>query len=517
MTIKKIGTLWLVLSALLIGCSQGADQPPASATPVSVDEARPTPTAAETEVAPSPTATTPPLPTVTPEPTPITPAVTVGDQTLTEAGSIAIDSVISAEPGWLALFTDDEGLPGALLGHEAVPAAEEVALTVQIDPYAATTTLHARLHLDGGISGEFEYPGTDMPATGGAGEVAETFAVELDLPLPSITISDQTIAQDGLIRVDEVFTLSPNWLVIHTLDNETLGPPIGQTPLDKGRTVDLAFPINWQEATAELAAILYEDNERPGGFSPATDLPVLKTGEPVRALFTVELPPDIFLYDQPIIDGKLVFEHVISEQPGWVVIFNVNEEGQSDRIIGSKRVSKGINPLLEADLSGSAITPLISLALHEETNNPAEFNFPLADPAATYNGEPIPPTIVNTNPGNYLITRDQALGEKNQVTIPLVVTDLDTWLVVYKEAENGQPGEIIGQTWLPAGVNRDSRVTIPSGMAGENLLAVLHQDADNEREFEYPDGDDVPLQRNRQIIFSPFSISAYTETASFTP
>jgi hypothetical protein len=78
-------------------------------------------------------------------------------------------------------------------------------------------------------------------------------------------------------------------------------------------------------------------------------------------------------------------------------------------------------------------------------------------------------------------------------------------------------GEIIGQAWLPAGINREVRIGIPAGMAGENLLAVLHQDGGNPRQFDYPDGDDVPLQRNRQIIISPFLLEELPETATFSP
>jgi len=54
-------------------------------------------------------------------------------------------------------------------------------------------------------------------------------------------------------------------------------------------------------------------------------------------------------------------------------------------------------------------------------------------------------------------------------------------------------------------------------MSGQTLLAVLHQDTRNPREFDYPDGDDVPLQRNRQIISSPFLLEEPPETDAFNP
>ncbi len=516
MTMRKIAILWPLLLLLLVGCAQDSAPPAVTATTAAAVQATAAPTKPVATNVPSPTATAVELATVTAEPTPITPAISVEDQRLSEEGTIVIESVTSAGPGWLVLYADDDGSLGSILGHEAITAGEGESATVTIDPYAATSTLHARLHIDAGSSGEFEYPGSDMPVEFGSQEVLESFVVDIDLPVPFIQIADQVITTDGLIRIDEAFTLAPNWLVIHTMEDGVIGPAIGQTTLDEGESKDIVLPVRWRDATAELAAVLHEDKERPGGYNAVNDLPVLSGGSPVTAQFTVQLPPDIFVYDQPIVDGKLYLEKVISEQPGWLVIFNINE-GQPDRIIGFVGVSKGINQLLETEIVETATTPQLLLALHEETDNPAEFNYPIADPPATYDGEVIPPVTVNTNPGNYLITQDQSLGEKNEVIVPLVVADLDTWLVIYTQTADGQPDEIIGQAWLPAGVNRNSRIAIPSGMAGKPLLAVLHQDGQNPREFDYPDGDDLPLQRNRQIILSPFLLQEYVESAGFNP
>lgn len=516
MNMRKMGILWLLLLALLIGCNQESEQPAVTATAEISPQVTSTPTRPAATVSPAPTNTAVALPTVTPEPTPVAPAINANDQSLTEEGVVLIESVSSSEPGWLVIFADEAGMPGSELGYEAVPAGESESVSVTIDPRSATPTLHARLHIDAGNSGEFEYPGSDMPLQNDAGEVVESFTVELELPLPLIDVADQVVAIDGLLRIDEVVALAPSWLVIHTLDNDVIGEAVGQTPVEEGRNSDLEFPIRWRDATAELVAVLHEDKERPGGFNAASDLPVQSMGTPVTAQFEVQLPPDIFVYDQPIVDGSLSLERVISEKPGWLVIYNVSD-GQPDRIIGFEQLAQGINYLVEAEIVETAVTPQLYLALHEETDDPSEFNFPIADPAATYDGETIPPTIVLTNPGNYLITQDQTLGEKNEVIIPLVVADLDTWLVIYSQTADGQLDEIIGQAWLPAGVNRTSRIAIPAGMAGETLVAVLHQDGENPREFDYPDGDDVPLQRNRQFIISPFLLEAYSEAASFNP
>jgi hypothetical protein len=513
MNMRKIRFLWLILIFALIGCAQDSEESTPTITQVIVDLATEEPALSPT---PEPTGTNVPKPTVTPEPTPIIPRISVRNQPLSEEGLLVIDSVISTDPGWVVLFTDDNGLPDSELGFAAVPAGESASINITLDPRAATPILHARLHVDAGERGDFEYPGSDRPVESASGEVIETFTVEFEMPLPLIEVTDQDISLDGIVNIDEVFALEPDWLVIHNLEDGVIGRVIGQTPIDEGRSTNLQVPIRWRDATAELVAMLHKDQERPGGFDTANDLPVLSGNEPVTTEFEVQLPPDIFIYDQPVLNGKLVFERVVSTKPGWLVIYS-SSDGQPDRIIGSERVAQGINYLLEADVVEGATTSELFLQLHEETNNPAEFNFPLSDPVATLDGQPIPPTIVTTNPGNYLITTDQTLGEENEITIPLVVTDLDTWAVIYTQTEEGGLDEIIGQAWLPAGINRDVQIGIPAGMAGETLLAVLHQDGGNPREFDYPDGDDVPLQRNRQILISPFFLEEPPKTATFNP
>ena len=507
---KQHVVLWILLLLLLASCGQEAAQPTALATAVTEPGPTSTPQATET---PAPTVAV--RQTVTVEPTPWVPAISVKAQTLTEAGTVMVESITSAEPGWVAIYADDAGAPGALLGFEAVEAQANRPVEVAVDSLAATATLYARLHLDAGNQDEFEYPGPDVPLQIGSREVIQSFDVDVDVPRPEITIADQTVGADGIVTVDSVFALEPGWLVIHWSDG-TIGEAIGQAPVEAGENNQLEVPIRWQEATAELTAVLHEDNERPGGFDAANDLPALSGGAPVTARFEVQLPPDIFVYDQPIAAGKLSVERIISENPGWIVVYTDNE-GQPDVIIGFEKVNSGINPLVDIDIIETAITPQLLLVIHDETDNPAEFNFPVADPAATYDGQPIPPTGVLTSPGNYLITRDQSLGEKNEVVIPLVVADLDTWVVIYSQTEDGRPDEILGQAWLPAGINREVPVSVRSGLGNETLLAVLHQDAGTPLEFDYPDGDDVPLQRNRQIIFSPFLLREGSAANSFNP
>ena len=80
-------------------------------------------------------------------------------------------------------------------------------------------------------------------------------------------------------------------------------------------------------------------------------------------------------------------------------------------------------------------------------------------------------------------------------------------LHVRAEAD-GVPGAILGQTWVPAGVNRGVLVTIDPGQVTETLYVTLHMDGGELELFEYPDGPDLPLQRNRTPVRAPFRVLA---------
>jgi hypothetical protein len=112
------------------------------------------------------------------------------------------------------------------------------------------------------------------------------------------------------------------------------------------------------------------------------------------------------------------------------------------------------------------------------------------------------PTPLRTDQGDFLVTHDQERSGTS-VAVDLAVADENAWVVIYGD-DGGQPGRILGQTWIPAGFNRDVRVRIDPELATETLHAVLHTDSGTLREFDFPNGLDSPMLRGRNIIQSPF-------------
>lgn len=105
-------------------------------------------------------------------------SVSVSDQDAS-GGSVTIDSVTAAEPGWMVIHADADGGPGPVIGQTLVPAGTTANVTVDIDLGAATSTLYAMLHVDTGTVGDYEFPDADPPVRVDEQVVVRPFAVQL--------------------------------------------------------------------------------------------------------------------------------------------------------------------------------------------------------------------------------------------------------------------------------------------------------------------------------------------------
>ncbi|MEZ4592192.1 MAG: hypothetical protein R3D55_13775 [Chloroflexota bacterium] len=501
---KQVRAVWwlgLVL-VLLVACAEEGSATP-SATVAALGEAE---TAVSTPI-PAATTTAVPTATNTAVPTPSVPRITIADQPLTDDGTLEIASVVSPVDGWLVLYAMPDGELGEVLGFTAVSTGLNQTLTLTIDPQLATPNLVALLHSDLGEADEFEFPdGPDEPLLWESAQIATTFALDFQLSEPVVVVSDQPVREDGLVQIDNVQLPQNGWLAIHAEENGRAAELLGVVPLTAGRHEDVIVTIPWREGTPTLYAALYADNGEPLHFDyQAEDEPLLAEGEPVVIAFATTYPIDIFVLDQPLVDGAFEVERVISNGPGWLVAY-FDDEGEPGLIIGSAPLADGLNERLMVQVLASAATPIIHLRLHEDTEPGDDFDFPRVDQPILYEDR-LPSTITfSLTPGNYLIVDDQApigAGTASAIlTVDLVVVDVPTWVAI-EASEDGQRGEVLGFTAVPPGVNHDIAISIDPTLATETLYVTLYLNAGEPDEFD-PDGADVPLQRNRSPISVPF-------------
>lgn len=501
--------LWLLLLlvAALVACNR--DQQAADAgRPAGVASATAA-TAASTPTNTAPTATPTVTPTATATPRP-RPAVSTIRQALEEAGTVTISEVVAPAPSWLVVYADDGGERGEVLGYTAVPEGESTDVSVTVDVYGATATLHAALHRDAGERDAFEFPGLDELIEEDGEPVATTFPVDIRVLIPSIVVSDQEIERgEGEVVVDSVTADRPGWVVLHAdaadpTDREgEPGAILGQTPVGEGVSEGVVVHFDWQEITPRLHAALYEDAGEEGRFDPAEDEPVSISGTPIRSSFTAALPTDVFVINQPASTGEVVVERAVSNGPGWLVVYN-DFEGLTADLLGYAPLEAGVSRGITVPLNGNNITPMLHIMVHEDAEPEGEFNF-LGQDEAVLNDGRLMLFSFETDTGSYVVTEDQRLGENGTVQIPLVVTDVETWVVVHANA-GGEPGAIIGRHTVPAGVHRDVSVEVEAEDATPTLYVALHLDLGEAGAFEYPNGPDTPLLFEQSPIQAPFSL-----------
>lgn len=508
--------LIIITIFLLAACRQDVAEtitPTIPATPTTISVATETVVSSRT---PTPTGATLLTPTV--EATPTIPHISINDQVLTDEGQVTIASVISPQPGWLVIHTLEGDELGEILGYTAVITGSNTNLTVSINPLNATPVLASVLYVDQGTVGEFEFPdGPDVPLMFDSGIIAQTFDPQFELSLPVITVNNQEILEDGLVHLEKVVALTPGWLIIQADEDGQPGDYLGSTPLTAGANDNLTVHIPWQQGTTVLHALIYADNGRAHQLElPDIDAPFQVNGQPVVASFQVTYPPDLYVLDQPVIDGEFVVERATSNGPGWLVVY-YDDGGQPGLIIGYEALADGVNEQIMVEVLHTAVTNPLYIRLHEDTEPGDAFDFPRVDPPIVYQGRQGLPYSFNTEPGSYIITRDQAPQETAadlwQITIPYAVVDQPAWVAIQADA-NGVPGEILGVASLKIGLNRDVVVEFNAATVTETVHAALYTDVGEAGVFEFPDGDDVPIQRNRRILSAPFALLNFTEITS---
>lgn len=175
-TKSLMGTV--VLFALALAAC--APQPAASNNPApttAVQKVEPTATKVsptETNI-PIETPTEMPTPAVTDTPVALSINMIAVDNQWHQSGNVLISLVTAEKPGWVVVFTDNNGQPGNVLGYAPVPAGTSSDVEVPVNPKQTTSKMMAALLVDAGTIGKFEYPSPDTFATEAGSDVMMVF------------------------------------------------------------------------------------------------------------------------------------------------------------------------------------------------------------------------------------------------------------------------------------------------------------------------------------------------------
>jgi plastocyanin len=362
-------------------------------------------------------------------------------------------------------------------------------------------------------------PPTDTP-------VAETMII------PSVTVADQEIV-DGTVTIDEVVSDGPGWLVIHAQADGKPGPILGYSAVSDGTNADIKVEIDAAQVTETLYAMLHTDAGELGAweFPDGPDAPVTVDEQVVTPAFAItgglaiaEEPiiPSVTVADQEIVDGNVTIAEVISNGPGWLVI-HAQADGTPGPILGYSPVVDGANPDITVEIDATAATETLYAMLHTDAGELGTWEFPNGPDAPVMVGEQVvTPAFAIT--GGLAIAEeilpsvtvaDQEIIE-DQVTISEVVSNGPGWLVIHAQAD-GKPGPILGYSAVSDGTNAAVRVVIDTSSATETLYAMLHTDAGELGNWEFPNGPDAPVMVGEQVVTPAFRVSKQASVPQSEP
>lgn len=74
-----------------------------------------------------------------------------------------VEKIVSGDQGWVAIYADQHGMPGQVIGYRRIVPGIYRQLEVEIDLSNTSFVLYAMVHMDHGNREIFEFPGIDTP------------------------------------------------------------------------------------------------------------------------------------------------------------------------------------------------------------------------------------------------------------------------------------------------------------------------------------------------------------------
>jgi predicted lipoprotein with Yx(FWY)xxD motif len=435
----------------------------------------------------------------------LTPKVTIQDQDVS-SGKVTVDDVVSAGPGWVDIHAQNpDGTLGAEIGYTAVHAGDNRNVSVTIDPRKVTPTLYAMLHVDAGTPGVFESTGADttvllngqkvgspfkntaggQPASAsptGAASAAPTMPAMAVTPTspqasptpipytssaaatpagngmvmatpsggakPLVKVSDQQV-QNGTVKIDDVVSAGPGWIVIYAVTNGQPDQALGYTHLNDGDNQNVIVKIDTTKPVDALYAQLQVDAGTVGTYEfPGPDVPVMLGVQMVSGFFKTSANsaassptqpsgpiPAIVIHDQGIHNGAVVVTHVVAVGESWVVIHPQNANGSVGDMIGAAAVHDGVTDNLIVHIDVSRTTKVMYAMLHVNASKAPYPQFPGIDAPVMVGGQMVLPPFNVNGP----LTGDVALAvNKNSASGAYLTDSLGMSLYL---SLNDQPGK----------------------------------------------------------------------------
>ncbi|WP_375580768.1 hypothetical protein ABWH96_07050 [Marivirga tractuosa] len=220
--------------------------------------------------------------------------------------------------------------------------------------------------------------------------------------------------------------------------------------------------------------------------------------------------------DQLISQNTINVSNVNLDQDGWIVV-HANEEGEPvvpDIISEPVFVEAGESSDIEVplnDFSSLSDGGSVWVMLHTDDGEEGTYEFDGANgldaPITTEDGDIVMNEISLTAPS---ITASNQVVNENMVAIEEVNAAVDGWIVIHEDDGDGNPGPVLGQTFVEAGSNSDIMIDLGDATfsGGEMLFPMLHIESPADGEYGFPDNGDGPEVFGEDVVVVGFETEA---------
>lgn len=154
-------------------------------------------------------------------------------------------------------------------------------------------------------------------------------------------------------------------------------------PTDIPVATDMPAPTNTPAVT---------EAPSPTNNTPApTDTPV-PTHVPVPPPTEAAAVPSVTVADQPLVDGKVTIEKVVSNGSGWLVV-HADKDGAPGPVLGHAPVADGENTDVVVELTAEGRTQTLYAMLHVDAGTVGTYEFPGPDGPVSVNGAVVAPAF----------------------------------------------------------------------------------------------------------------------------
>ncbi len=204
------------------------------------------------------------------------------------SGQVTIEEVVAPADGWIVARSIRS--PGWVLGSTKVKRGRNTDVPLKLDRLDSAAVRLA-LHVDRGARGTLEFDpkrperSRDKPVVAGGKPVEKSVSLataghRAPPHDTSLLVDDQLGVEDAL-KIRQVYSVEPSWLVISTSENGFPGKQLGIVAVN-GEQFQLLIPLDSAPPGRNVVVTLHSDTGQQGVFEYRADDPLGSPDQPYR-------------------------------------------------------------------------------------------------------------------------------------------------------------------------------------------------------------------------------------------